>query len=91
MVQDNVINALSSKLNYQYRYWWSRFDQLCTSFGLQKEPCNAATAAGFFTWLAEESEGLGGVDQARSALRNFPYVRYNEIISPTRNACVYGG
>ena len=33
--------------------------------------------------MAEESKGLGGVDQARSALRHFHYLEYPDNPSPT--------
>ena len=83
VVDENVDQALSFNSKYQYKYWWSRFDQFCTKFSRQKLPFNDATAAGFLTYLAEESEGLGGVDQARSALRHFHYLNYPELSCPT--------
>ena len=83
MVDENVDQALSYKSKYQYRYWWSRYDMFCSKFCRQKIPFNAATAAGFLTYLAEESEGLGGVDQARSALRHYHYLNYPELPCPT--------
>ena len=53
MVDENVDQALSFKSKYQYRYWWSRYDMFCLKFCRQKIPFNAATAAGFLTYLAE--------------------------------------
>ena len=83
VMEDNVEHALSVNSTSQYGYWWNRFDKFCVKFNRQKQPFNAITAAGFLTWLAEESQGLGGVDQARSALRHFHYLEYPDITSPT--------
>ena len=83
IMEDNIDHALSVNSTSQYGYWWNRFDKFCDEFHRQKQPFNAITAAGFLSWLAEVSKGLGGVDQARSALRHFHYLKYPDIPSPT--------
>ena len=88
LVEDNVEHALGKQSSSQYGYWWGRFGKFCRQYNRSQEPFNAVTAAAFLTWLAEQSEGLGGVDQARSALRHFHYRKFPDVISPTEGVRV---
>ena len=42
----------------------------------------------FLSHLAENSEGIGGVDQARSAIRHKHYLHFPNIVSPTESVRV---
>ena len=83
LVEKNLNSALANNTSKQYKYWWKRFEEFCTSNGRQIEPFSDLTAAAFLSCLAEESAGIGGVDQARAALRHFHNRKFPGITCPT--------
>ena len=83
LVERNLNAAIASSTSKQYKYWWERFEQFCSDNGRQVEPFSDLTAAAFLSFLAEESAGIGGVDQARAALRHFHNLKFPGLTSPT--------
>ena len=83
LVEKNLNSALANSTSKQYKYWWKRFEEFCTANGRKIEPFSDLTAAAFLSCLAEESAGIGGVDQARAALRHFHNLKFPGITSPT--------
>ena len=83
LVEKNLNSALANSTSKQYKYWWKRFEEFCTANGRQMEPFSDLTAAAYLSCLAEESAGIGGVDQARAALRYFHNLKFPGITSPT--------
>ena len=83
LVEKNLNSALANNTSKQYKYWWKRFEEFCTSNGRQIEPFSDLTVAAFLSFLAEESAGIGGVDQARAALRHFHNRKFPGITCPT--------
>ena len=83
LVDKNLSSALGTQTQNQYNYWWSRFEKFCSLFQRKSHPFSELTVVGFLSWLAEESPGLGGVDQARAALRHFHNLKFPNTKSPT--------
>ena len=83
LVDKNLGSALSAQTQNQYSYWWSRFEKFCCLFHRESKPFSQLTVVGFLSWLAEASPGLGGVDQAKAALRHFHILNFPDLPSPT--------
>ena len=88
LVDVNLENSLAPSSSGQYSYWWSRFKTFCNDYDRRCLPFNLLTCVAFLSHLAENSEGIGGVDQARSALRHQHYLNYPNVISPTESVRV---
>jgi integrase len=79
----NVQCALSDKTAASYQYWWGRFEDFCSMSKRPSLPFSTVTAAAFFSFLAEGSAGIGGVDLARAALHYYWGLKYPDKMSPT--------
>ena len=88
LVDLNIDNALCENTKKQYTYWFKRFETFCKTFGRKMFPFNDLTCVAFLSHLAESSDGLGGIDQARAALRHWHCVRYPHVASPTESVRV---
>ena len=88
LVDVNLENALAPSSSGQYDYWWSRFRVFCKEFDRKCLPFDLLTCSAFLSHLAENSEGIGGVDQARSALRHKHYLHFPNVVSPTESVRV---
>ena len=88
LVDVNLENALAPSSSGQYDYWWSRFRVFCKEFDRKCLPFDLLTCVAFLSHLAENSEGIGGVDQARSALRHKHYLHFPNVVSPTESVRV---
>ena len=88
LVDVNLENALAPSSSGQYDYWWNRFQVFCKKFDRKCLPFDLLTCVTFLSHLAENSEGIGGVDQARSALRHKHYLHFPNVVSPTESVRV---
>ena len=79
----NLMSCLSVSTRSAYSYWWKRFNSFCVEAGRVVLPCSSMTVAAFLSFLAENSDGLGGVDNARAAVRFFWKLEYPDEDSPT--------
>ena len=88
LIDVNLENALAPSSSGQYDYWWNRFQVFCKEFDRKCLPFDLLTCVAFLSHLAENSEGIGGVDQARSAIRHKHYLHFPNIVSPTESVRV---
>ena len=88
LVGVNVNSALSKSTNDQYNFWWKKFLEFCAKFERESSPFCVLTAVAFFSWLAEQSNGVGGVDQARAALKHYHNKNFPGLSCPTDNVQV---
>ena len=88
IVDSNVNASVAQGTKGKYKYWWSRFENVCLEYGRQCSPFSEVTAAAFLSYLAEKSRGVGGVDLARSALRHFHLLNFPDKPIPTEGEMV---
>ena len=88
LVGVNVNSALSKSTNDQYNFWWKKFLEFCAKFEREPSPFCVLTAVAFFSWLAEQSNGVGGVDQARAALKHYHNKNFPGLSCPMDNVQV---
>ena len=81
----NLHNSVAKDTREQYNYWCNRFRKFCSDFNRVYLPFGEMTCIGFLSYLAENSEGIGGVDQARSAIRKMFYLNFPNRECPTES------
>lgn len=81
----NLHNSVAKDTSEQYNYWCNRFKKFCSDFNRVYLPFTEMTCIGFLSYLAENSEGIGGVDQARSAIRKMFYMNFPNRQCPTES------
>jgi integrase len=79
----NMQSALSEGTAASYQYYWSRFEGFCKASKKSAMPFSALTVTSFLSFLAESSDGIGGVDAARAALHFYWGVKFPELFCPT--------
>ena len=72
----NLQAALSEKSGQCYSYWWGKYERFCEEMKIPQLPFSTLTASLFLSKRAEDSEGMGGVEGARAALRYYWNLRY---------------
>ena len=69
LLERNLEAALSEGTNKIYRRWWSKFSQYCEERGKVPQRADPHLVGRFLSKQGEASKGLGGIDQARAAIR----------------------
>ena len=69
LLERNLEAALSEGTKKIYRRWWSKFSQFCEDRGKVPQRADPHLVGRFLSTQGEVSKGLGGVDQARAAIR----------------------
>ena len=69
LLERNLEAALSEGTKKIYRRWWSKFSQFCEDRGKVPQCADPHLVGRFLSMQGEVSTGLGGVDQARAAIR----------------------
>ena len=77
----NVRAVLASSTAAQYERVWRRYGEFCSATGQPRDSSN--TVCVFLSYLAETSEGMGGVEVARAALSHHFAVEQPTAASPT--------
>ena len=83
LVDKNLEHSVAPSTSTQYKYWWRRFQCFCSKFKLEATPFTEFTCIAFLSDTAENSKGVGGVDQARAALKHFHMMSCPDSESPT--------
>jgi len=83
LISLNIESSLSEGTKKSYNYWCGKFRSFCAEVDRDSHQFNSKTVCGFLSSLAEQSAGVGGVDQARAALRNDYLTRFPNEKSPT--------
>ena len=94
MIKINLSSAISLGSNYKYKYkfqrHWHLFTKFCNFFDGVPLPASSFTISAFLSFKAEAGKGMGGVLQARSALRHFHVLHFPEQKPPTDSLMVSG-
>ena len=83
LISKNINSSLAEGTKKNYKYWMIRMENFCQEVGRSFPHFDSRTVCGFLSRIAEDSTGVGGVDQARSALRNHFLTNFPEEKSPT--------
>ena len=81
----NLQHSVAKDTDKQYNYWCRRFKKFCSDYKRVYLPFGEMTCIGFLSLLAENSDGIGGVDQARSAIRKLFYLNFPNKECPTES------
>ena len=83
---ENLKAAVSTNTGASYSYWWSRYEDFCTAMDIPLLPFSSCTASMFLSKLAEDSEGMGGVEGAKAAMRYYWNIRFPSKPCPADSA-----
>jgi len=83
LISLNIESSLSEGTKKSYNYWCGKFRTFCAEVDRESHQFNSKTVCGFLSSLAEQSAGVGGVDQARAALRYDYLSKFPNEKSPT--------
>ena len=90
LIKINLSSALSVGSKDKYQRHWHFFTKFCNFFDRVPLPASSFTVSAFLSFKAEAGKGMGGVLQARSALRHFHVLHFPEQKPPTDSLMVSG-
>ena len=90
LIKINLSSALSLGSKDKYQRHWHFFTKFCNFFDRVPLPASSFTISAFLSFKAEAGKGMGGVLQARSALRHFHVLHFPEQKPPTDSLMVSG-
>ena len=90
LLERNLEAALAEGTNKIYRRWWSKFSQFCEQRGEVPQRAHPHLVGRFLSKQGEASKGLGGIDQARAAIRWGILMARPSSSSPTDSPLIQG-
>ena len=90
LMKRNLEAALSEGTKKIYNRWWSKFSQFCDDRGEVPERADPFLVGRFLSRQGEAHKGLGGVDQARAAIRWGILMARPSKKSPTDSPLIQG-